>query len=53
MHFGGIFCGLAKAFHCVDREIFLSILHFYGIQGTDSNYFRSYLTDIRKRNKII
>jgi hypothetical protein len=33
MHVGGIFCDLAKAFHCVCHETLLRKLHFYGIQG--------------------
>jgi len=28
---GGIFCVLANAFDCVNHEILLALLHFYGI----------------------
>jgi hypothetical protein len=39
MHGGGIFCDLAKAFYCVNHEILLAKLHYYGIQGTVANCF--------------
>jgi hypothetical protein len=41
MHFGEIFCDLTKAFNCVNHEILLVKLHYYGIQGTVANWFRS------------
>jgi len=47
----GIFCNLAKVFYCVDHEVWLAKAHFYGIQGTDVNWFRSYVTDERKKLK--
>jgi hypothetical protein len=45
MHVGGIFYDLAKAFDFVNHEILLAEPHFYGIQGTIANWFRSYLTN--------
>jgi hypothetical protein len=51
MHTGGIFCGLAKAFFdWVNHEILLIKLHYYGIQGTVTNWFRSYLTTTTTTN---
>jgi hypothetical protein len=47
-----IFCDLAKAFDCVNHEILLTKLHFYGIQGTAVEWFRSYLTDRRQKTRI-
>jgi hypothetical protein len=41
MHVGGIFRDLVKAFDCVNREILLTKLHFYGIQGTTAKWFSS------------
>jgi hypothetical protein len=52
MHVGGIFCDLAKAFDCVNHEILLVKLHYYGIQGTVANWFRSYLTNRKQKTKI-
>jgi hypothetical protein len=37
VHVGGIFFDLAKAFDCVNYEILLVKLHYYGIQGALAN----------------
>jgi hypothetical protein len=38
MHAGGVFCALAKAFDCVNHEIVLAKLYFYGIQGISEDF---------------
>jgi hypothetical protein len=52
MHAGGIFCDLLKAFYCVNHEILLAKLHYYGIQETAANWFRSYLTNRQPKTEI-
>jgi hypothetical protein len=42
---GDIFCDLEKAFDCVDHEILLSKLKFYGIKGKNYALYESYLND--------
>jgi hypothetical protein len=52
LHVGGISCGLSKAFDCVNQEILLTKLHFYAIQGVTTDWFRSYLTNIKQKVAI-
>jgi len=40
---GGIFCNLEKAFNCVNHNILLSKLKFYGISDKDFQLYQSYL----------
>jgi hypothetical protein len=49
---GGIFCDLHKAFDCVNHEILLAKLKFYGIKGNFLKLIKSYLIDRYQRVKI-
>ena len=37
MHVGGIFCGLAKGFDCINHEILLAKLDFFDIWGVTAD----------------
>jgi hypothetical protein len=52
MHVGRIFSDLAKAFNYVNHEVLLAKLHYYGIQGTVADWFRSYLTNRKQKTEI-
>jgi hypothetical protein len=51
IHVGRIFCDLAKAFDCVNYEILLAKLHYYGIQGTVANWFRFCLLNKKQKTE--
>lgn len=42
-HVGGLLCDLGKPLGCVDDEILLPELNFYGFQGKAGEWFESYL----------
>jgi hypothetical protein len=46
---GGIFCDLSKAHDCVDHEILISKLEFYGISGKAKQLITSYLQNRYQR----
>jgi hypothetical protein len=49
---GGIFYDLTKAFDCVNYEILLAKLHYYGIRGVSANWFQTYITNRKQKVKI-
>jgi hypothetical protein len=51
-HVGGVFCDLAKAFDCVNHEMLLTKLHYFGIRGSTANWFKSYPTNRKQKIEI-
>jgi hypothetical protein len=49
----GIFCDLQKAFDCVNHEILLNKLKFYGIKGNQYDLYNSYLSNRKQRTIIL
>ena len=40
---GGLFCDLQKVFDCINHDILLAKMKFYGISGIANKLMRSYL----------
>jgi hypothetical protein len=49
----GIFCDLQKAFDCVNHNILLTKLEFYGITGTSLKLIKSYVEGRYQRVMLI
>jgi len=49
---GGIFCDLQKAFDCVNHNILLEKMKYYGITGTAYKLMQSYLDNRYQRTVI-
>ena len=46
---GGLFCDLQKAFDCINYDILLSKMKFYGITGVANKLMESYLRNRYQR----
>jgi hypothetical protein len=46
------FCDLAKASYCVNPDILLQKLHYYGVQGITLDWFKSYLINRKQRVEL-
>jgi hypothetical protein len=44
-----IFCDLDKAFDCINHEILMSKLEYYGVHDCNLNWFKSYVSDRKQR----
>jgi hypothetical protein len=49
---GGIFCDLRKAFNCVNHNLLLSKMEFYGIRGISNRLIRSHLSNRYQRETL-
>jgi len=45
IYVGGLSCDLARALDCVNHEIVLATLHFYGLIRAGAKWFGSYLAN--------
>jgi hypothetical protein len=49
---GELFCDIEKPFDCVNHNILLAKLKFYGINGRDYPLHKSYLESIYQRTEL-
>jgi hypothetical protein len=49
---GGLFCDLQKAFDCVNHDILLAKMAFYGISGIVNKLMKSYLDNRYQRLSV-
>jgi hypothetical protein len=49
---GGLYCVLQKAFDCINHNILLTKLEFYGISGSANKLLKSYLTNRYQKTVI-
>jgi hypothetical protein len=48
-HTAGIFCDIAKACDCINHEILISKLEYYGVHYCNLNWFKSYISDRKQK----
>jgi len=52
IHIAGIFCELTNTFDCVNPDVLIAKLEYYGIQESTLNWFKSYLSNRRQGTKL-
>jgi hypothetical protein len=50
---GGLICDLAKAFDCINHDILLAKLQFYGLHNKNNALYNSYVTNRYQRTVIL
>jgi len=52
MYVSGIFCDLVQANDCVNHDLVLFKLHYYGVQGEILDWFKLYLYSNKQRVEL-